>query len=61
MSLNKQPFYCVVSFLFTATREISEAELEHALEGLRVIPDVLDKTVQIEAFECEPGDPADLL
>lgn len=59
--MNKQPFYCIVSFLFTATREISEVELEHALEGLRVIPDVLAETVQTESFDCEAGDPADLM
>lgn len=65
--MNKQPFYCVLTVLFTATRELSESEVAEAVKkSLLKIPGVLAPGkprggVIVEAFECEAGDPADLM
>lgn len=60
---NKQPFYCVVTFLFTATRELTETDMESVKKAIKKVPGVIEARggTQIESFECEAGDPADLM
>lgn len=65
--MNKQPFYCVLTVLFTATREVPEPEAAEAVKkALLKMPGVIPSGrprggVIVEAFDCEPGDPADLM
>ena len=60
-SMNKQPFYHEISILFTATKPLTEEELEHVADELRADKDVLNDSVQIQFVESEAGDPADLM
>lgn len=60
--MNKQPFYHRVTVLFTATEELTEADVlkkvRKGLSGRQVIA----SSVEIEEFdEPMPGDPADLM
>lgn len=57
---NKQPFYHEVHFLFTATRELSEQELEELVQTIKH-KDIVKGSVQVDWYDAEPGDPADLL
>jgi hypothetical protein len=60
--MNKQPFYHEVSILFTATRELTRAEIAEAvIPVLAKLPDVLADSVDVEYATADPGDPADLL
>lgn len=56
---NKQPFYHRAVILFTATRPLSQAELQKALclFSAEVLPD----SIEVEECDAEPGDPADLI
>ena len=60
---NKQPFYHSVSVLFTtAGGPLTEAEFrERLIAVLAKHKNVIHDSVIVEAFEAEPGDPADLL
>lgn len=60
--MNKQPFYHRVVLLFTATRDISPAELTQLLrEKLTIVPKQLRGTIEVEECDSEPGDPSDLM
>ncbi len=62
--MNKQPFYHTASVLFTATREVSQSELEAAIRAAfkaRPFSGVLTNTIVVESLDNEPGDPADLM
>lgn len=58
--MNKQPFYHNVSVLFTATRELSEKEVEDLVKTLKH-KDIVKGTVELEWYDVDAGDPADLL
>jgi hypothetical protein len=59
--MNKQPFYVCVSFLFTATRDISAGDMASVVKAIAAVPDVLEGSIQIEYVTSEAGDPADLM
>lgn len=61
---NKQPFYNEVTLLFTTTRAPYQAEIDECAvafqQALRNRAPLVGK-VEVESFESEPGDPADLM
>lgn len=65
--MNKQPFYCVLTLLFTSTRELSQQEvMDKVGPALLKVKGTLTSSqprggITVEAFECEAGDPADLM
>lgn len=62
MSRNKQPWTHGVMFIFTATREFTQAEVQQRLEKAFKGRDIVAGTVMVDEFnEPEPGDPCDLL
>ena len=58
---NEQPYYHALTILFTATQDIQEEELKHVLTALKKVKHVLPDSIEIDSFDAEPGDPADLL
>jgi len=64
--MNKQPFYHRLTVLFTATEDVTDDDDALAQEIAKLLKRrfgraVLKDTVEIEEFDAEPGDPADLL
>lgn len=63
---NKQPFYHRMDVLFTATADVSTRSTEFQEKLTRFLREnlgsaVLEKSVEIETFDADPGDPADLM
>lgn len=58
---NKQPFYHLVEYQFTATNALDEKDLKAVTQAIKKLPGVIKSSVILDSVDAEPGDPADLM
>lgn len=65
---NKQPFYHQITILFTATMDVSDSDRKLICNDFRRILQrqfgkkvIVEGSVEVDSFDAEPGDPADLM